>query len=586
MKRLISFIFAGLSLISCNYLEPIEEPSYNYDNLKDYPSYVQGFIGNGYRMLPSNFITEEVMNIDILSDDLVQTSQSAAMHNFSLGVSNPSNYPFENIWSKCYQAINYANNFLQDELGRSMRYMLDSESNTKLVRRLWGEAYAIRAWYQYRLLRLFGGMGDDKKLYGYVIRTRASSYDNLQNDVKRDTYEDCVKQIIADCDTASHYLPDAYRDHLLTDPEVDGSVGYQRFDRIAVLSIKALTLLQWASPAFNPDDDKQRWEDAARAAYEVIKLKLEVDGGHFDPLASFSWSDPNSAEIILRSKVVKNGDLENSLYPQNCYGKCYLAPSQNLVDAFPMANGYPIDDPRSGYSVNEPYKNRDPRLYEYIFFNGSKIITSNGSTYYEFNCSPGGMDEPERYEYNSRSGYYVKKYTYKDYYPYATTVLTAARCVFLMRWTHVLLAYAESANHAFGPLDNSLGLSAKEALSLVRSRSLPGGTSGLGAVSDPYLEECANGGEAAFDALVRNERRVETCFEGMRFFDLQRWSSGTELLNVDINKVKIDIVGGKYEYSAQKLHTHNLPSQWLPLPRKEVIKCNTLVQNAGYDLWK
>ncbi len=88
---------AGLAFISCSYLEPVKEPLYNYDNLKDYPSYVQGFIGNGYRMLPSNFISEDVMNIDILSDDLVQTSQSAAMHNFALGVSNPSNYPIEDI---------------------------------------------------------------------------------------------------------------------------------------------------------------------------------------------------------------------------------------------------------------------------------------------------------------------------------------------------------------------------------------------------------------------------------------------------------------------------------------------------------
>lgn len=577
---------AGLAFISCSYLEPVKEPLYNYDNLKDYPSYVQGFIGNGYRMLPSNFISEDVMNIDILSDDLVQTSQSAAMHNFALGVSNPSNYPFEDIWSKCYQAINYANIFLQDDLGRNVRYMLDPKSNEKLVRRLWGEAYAIRAWYQYRLLRMFGGMGEDNKLYGYVIRTQASNYDNLQTGVQRDSYENCVKQIVADCDTAALYLPDAYRDYLLTDPEVDGSVGFQRFDRISVLSIKALALLQWASPAFNQGNDKERWEDAARAAYEVIRLKREVDGEYFDPLASFSWSDPNSAEIILRSKVVKSGDLENSVYPQNCYGKCYLAPSQNLVDAFPMANGYPIDDPRSGYSANNPYQNRDPRLYEYIFYNGSRIINSSGNIYYEFNCAPGGMDEPERYEYNSRSGYYIRKYTYKDYYPYATTVLTAARCVFLMRWTHILLAYAESANHAFGPLDNTLGLSAKDAVALVRSRSLPGGVSGLGAVSDPYLEECANAGEAAFDALVRNERRVETCFEGMRFFDLQRWSSGTELLNVDIYKVKIDIVSGVYEYSKEKLHTHNLPSQWLPLPRKEVMKCSSLVQNKGYELWK
>lgn len=50
-----------------------------------------------------------------------------------------------------------------------------------------------------------------------------------------------------------------------------------------------------------------------------------------------------------------------------------MNPSQNLVDAFPMANGYPVDDARSGYDANNPYANRDPRLDKYIIYNGSSI---------------------------------------------------------------------------------------------------------------------------------------------------------------------------------------------------------------------
>ena len=45
---------------------------------------------------------------------------------------------------------------------------------------------------------------------------------------------------------------------------------------------------------------------------------------------------------------------------------------------------------------------------------------------------------------------------------------------------------------------------------------------GLPAV-DPYLD--AQTTEATFDALVKNERRIETCFEGMRFYDLRRWTT-------------------------------------------------------------
>ena len=44
-------------------------------------------------------------------------------------------------------------------------------------------------------------------------------------------------------------------------------------------------------------------------------------------------------------------------------------------------------------------------------------------------------------------------------------------------------------------------------------------------VTDPYLVEVAAAGEVPFDAFVKNERRIETCFEGMRFYDLRRWTT-------------------------------------------------------------
>ena len=44
--------------------------------------------------------------------------------------------------------------------------------------------------------------------------------------------------------------------------------------------------------------------------------------------------------------------------------------TQNMIDAFPMANGLPITDPASGYDPADPYSNRDPRLRMTFFFEG------------------------------------------------------------------------------------------------------------------------------------------------------------------------------------------------------------------------
>src|SRR5690606_730283 len=63
----------------------------------------------------------------------------------------------------------------------------------------------------------------------------------------------------------------------------------------------------------------------------------------------------NPPEIIWRTDVVETNDLERRNFPPTLFGEGEINPTQNLVDAFPMANGYPIDDPASGFDPSNPY---------------------------------------------------------------------------------------------------------------------------------------------------------------------------------------------------------------------------------------
>ena len=38
------------------------------------------------------------------------------------------------------------------------------------------------------------------------------------------------------------------------------------------------------------------------------------------------------------------------------------------------------------------------------------------------------------------------------------------------------------------------------------------------------------------EKLVRNERRIELCFEGQRFYDLRRWATDATALNGSVSK--------------------------------------------------
>jgi len=60
-------------------------------------------------------------------------------------------------------------------------------------------------------------------------------------------------------------------------------------------------------------------------------------------------------------------------------------------------------------------------------------------------------------------------------------------------------------------VSNGLSMTAKKAIQILRTRKTYDNANGLPIV-DPYLDLQAT--EATFDALVKNERRIELCFEG------------------------------------------------------------------------
>jgi hypothetical protein len=166
-----------------------------------------------------------------------------------------------------------------------------------------------------------------------------------------------------------------------------------------------------------------------------------------------------------------------------------------------------------------------------------------------------------------------------------STIKKAQHAKFFFRWAHLLLNFAEAANHVVGPNDAAkYGLSSKDAISYLRKRNTYDNAPGLSV--DTYLDEVANAGHAKFDEFVKNERRLETCFEGMRFYDLRRWSTSLTELNkaahgVDINKINETT----FTYSKVEVENRNFKSAYLPIPYSEIMKMSNLVQNEGWDGW-
>ena len=162
MKKLIIALAAVTMFAGCSdFLEPLPNGHYTDENLNEYPSMIRGFVEKSYDLLPTAYTKAEYLYLDGATDDLVITERNHAMRSFALGTGTPASDPFKTYWIRDYQGIMYVNKFLDNDLGLTTRYMINEEQNRMLQKNLQGDAYALRAWWQYDLLRKWGGRGTD-----------------------------------------------------------------------------------------------------------------------------------------------------------------------------------------------------------------------------------------------------------------------------------------------------------------------------------------------------------------------------------------------------------------------------------------
>jgi len=284
------------------------------------------------------------------------------------------------------------------------------------------------------------------------------------------------------------------------------------------------------------------------------------------------WHDYDNGE---------SNNIELQCYPPSLYGEGYINPTQNLVDAFPMANGYPITDKdNSGYDENNPFADRDPRLKAYILYNGNTIGSANtaisvvmpavGETNIDANNQESGK--------STKTGYYLKKLLRSNMNLDPSNQSKAKHLGARIRYTEIFLNYAEAANEAVGPkgLVGDADFSAYDVIKAIRARA--------GITDVAYLDECA-ADKDKFRELIHNERRLELCFENHRFWDLRRWMVDLSKLNESARGVTITENSDKtlnYNYSDVEVRNYKEYQYYGPIPYNECLKFPELVQNTGW----
>jgi hypothetical protein len=510
----------------------------------NYPDMVEGLVGKPYDYMSRNYNNNEGSYLDCATDNAVLTAATGVMAKLATGALTTGQDPFSTFWNNDYKAIYSVNLFLKDRKGFNTRFLLVPAFSLQIRNRLQGEAFALRAWFEWDLLQKFGGKDVTGQMKGFPIVLEPLDI-TKKIDLARNSYDECVKQILADCDSAYKYLPIANRDFLVSGSlTYAGSKYWGRMDGITTRAIKALVYLNWASPRFNPDGIEARWDSCAKYAKQVIDFKLNDKSGtkgFTAPLNRVNWFDLNFEGIVFSSRGGANSDMERMFYPGGFNGNGTMGATQELVDAFGMKDGYPLkESPTYAFDPKNPYLNRDPRFYSIIFYNNLKIDGGNPNKVgmYTFeNWENGGKDAMNIASTNSNTNYHIKKFVSSTVNWRDASVNQQPHSKFFIRWAHMCLTFAEAANHIGGPLDAKYGLSAKAAISYLRQRKTYDNQTGI--TVDPYLDKVASLGENAFDVFVKNERRIETCFEGTWFFDLRRWSTTLAELNKPVHGVKV-----------------------------------------------
>ncbi|WP_378981218.1 RagB/SusD family nutrient uptake outer membrane protein [Pedobacter lithocola] len=418
--------------------------------------------------------------------------------------------------------------------------------------RLKGEAYFLRAMYHFELMKRYGQI---------ILATRSyTTTDDL--DLPRNTLDEVIAQISADCDEAIKVLPASQSDL--------GVADKGRATAGAALALKSRMLLYAASPLYNTNGDLSKWTAAAATARQLINLNKNslLPLAQLGNLWDFSVAASNySPEVIFATNVSATNSIESNNAPISYEGKGRTNPTQELVNAFEMrVSGKPITDNTSGFSPTDPYSTtgasaRDPRLSLFIIYNGQSFKSRAVETF------TGGRDNMPININNTKTGYYLRKFlSESSAWATGATSVNRNRPWIFFRYSEVLLNYAEALNEASGPVTDVYTY-----VNQIRLRAgmpvLPAG------LTQSQMRE-----------RIQNERRVELCFEGHRFFDVRRWRKGTELFNKSVSGIQITKTGTSLTYVPFQVENRVFTEKnnLFPIPQSELNKASKLKQNPGY----
>lgn len=434
---------------------------------------------------------------DIMSDDTDLGGggggdglETAELDNFTVTPFNPI---INLMWAQCYFGILRAN--LVIDRVPQVPVMTASIRNRSL-----GEGRFLRALYYYHLVRVYG----DVPLYTNVITAEEAA--SIARSPKAQVYA----QIITDLQAAEGLLPNTYT-----------GADKGRATAGAAKGLLAAVYLTLGDKTNAAAKAKEVIDNAALYGYSLLP----------DYADNFNLDRENGPESVFEVQYRSGGGQWSDFGAGHKLNTFFAPRAQDIVQSSGYGWNVPTRDFADSYEKTGAGYNTiiDRRRQRSMWIPGDNFA---------------GYTQPASLV-GSPLGLNVRKY----FVPISNTLgdnggWTCALNVPIMRYSEILLIYAEAAGRALG----------KPFADQVRARA------GLAALSNSLSD-------AQYLEAIYNERRHEFAFEMHRWYDLLRHPDTNYFLNVMRAAGKTNI---------QEKH------RYMPIPQGERDKNPNLSQNEGY----
>lgn len=523
-----SLLAASLALTGCNGW--LSEPSPGSTELDDF--YVSGVacvqtINGCYTPLAweynSSYFSEWYIG-DIASDDALKGGENvgdgADAYDIDNFKTNANNSIVRDYYRAKYQGIIRCNLALKTVAD----YEEDETLPHELKERLLGEAYYLRAFYYFQLVRVFGGVPlvhdvlDSSEKWIQPRATAAQVYESIIDDLKNAESRLWAKSAYDDEDlgratrgAARAMLCKAYL--YMNDYDNAYTWGKKFVDEEYR---KEYTLC-----GNYADNFTLAGENGPESVFE-IQYNNDPTGDYGE---GFGFTRGTFTAILTRPRM---SNLEGNK------GWGWNHPTQNLYDEFEAG------DPRRDVAIGTPDEASCQEVeVDYLgscYYNNKTCMSENGT----FPV----LDHHARGPLNYR----------------------------LIRTSDVLLLYAEAALESGRDING-----AKWALEEVRARARANSDIADALPAFPGYNGYTDN-TASLRQAIRHERRVELAMEGHRWFDIVRWGIAAQIMDKDTGTYgSHESAEARAEMAAFITGKHEL----FPIPSEE-ITLNPMEQNPGY----